>query len=298
MFLIRAFPNITDDFLVAYRFAEILAKRWRVGACFTTSDLMFPAIHEDDMDIFSGNMPIDSISLWFGPSQNYFLGNYKNYAFLTTLRSGQKPSIVYQMNKFWELGKDFPYPFYPEESRDKKGIFCYAPPMYNRMLEETIKAWMLSSADEPLKILAPFCGIASLEKTVSDIKKEIGCQKKLLISSPFATCPNDIKKEILSSKAIVDFRKHDSISFSSIVAQSNGIPTLSTYCTFPRSDIALHSVKSHICSDGSRLSGETIHIYDLDEMIDGFNKILDTQGQNKDSIKSIMSISRDMIMGE
>jgi len=298
MFLLRAFPNITDDFLIAYRFMEILSHRWRVGACFTSSDLRFPAIHEDDMPIFSGNLPIDSISLWFGPPQNYSIGNFKNYAFLTSLRDGQKPAVVFQMNKFWELGDQFPYPFYPEQKPEGEGILCYVPPMHNRMLRETIQAYSLSETEEPLKILAPLQGLGLLENMVKEVREETGCSKPIFLASPDASSPDAIKNEILASSAVVDFRRHKSISFANVVAQSVGIPTAGTDCVWPKPDLEAISSEQKICLDGSRLTGEVVHEYEIEEMIWCFDNVMIANCQNNDAAKRIMSISRDMIIGE
>ena len=51
MFALKTFPNVTDEFLSAYRFSEIISQRYTIGGSYIASDLPYPSVLKADLKI-------------------------------------------------------------------------------------------------------------------------------------------------------------------------------------------------------------------------------------------------------
>ncbi len=297
MFIIRAFPNLTDDFLIAYRYAEAISKFFNVGIKFTNSDFPFPAIPTNYLDVFSSSVPHNSINLWFGPARNFNLSNYKNYAFLTTDHH-LKPSCLFQMNKYFYL-ENMIFPIFEENQQEKSGILSYFWPNDESMLRETIEAWLYSKSSEPLKILAPYFSKKVIVDLIKYYRKQISKEEKIFVSTPQNASYEMIKNEIKKSKIILDLKKHKSISFSSVIALSIGIPCLTTSDVFPSGGYVINSKGYYINDKPGKLFNEKMSKYDISEIIQGINMLEHNSIIKKeDNLKSIFNLCSEMIKGD
>ncbi len=278
MFIFRGFPDVSDDFLTSYKLAQILSKRMMIGFWGTTTNEILPQIQLSDLPIFNNIVPKHAASIWFGlPREKSTISN-KNISYITSWREDVCIySALNNMDKIWIVGEnDFPYPFIstdPMENRE--GILFYMAAPLGKCLDTVIEAWLLSRCDWDLKILAPGHDSDTLKYKIKLIRDRCGIYKKCMLSTPKYCKPSDIDHEILSSKATIDIRIHKGISYSTLIALSSGIPAIGTDMSFPLSHYIVKSSNRRICEDGTKLTGEIIASYSIDDIINNINNIYD-----------------------
>ena len=172
MFRFRAFPNLLDDFLVSYRFAEILSQKWRTSGVFNQSRWMFPALSMIDIPVLHCSTSKNHSNIWFGDVSEFEIDvNGKNFGFQTSLIT-KNNELLSKMNRHWKIDEEFIFPFKKEESKFENSVFVFSPAMPDRMLKETIDAWSMSDCQQKLKIFAPYWSFDNLKEHISILRKK------------------------------------------------------------------------------------------------------------------------------
>lgn len=275
MFIFRLIPNISDEFLTAYRLATILSQKTLVGISPVPSSNSMPLFDPDFLSIFSNDVSPTSTSIWCGLPNGYLATSEENLAYITEWRE----NIYYYntlniMDKYWIMSDpEFPYPFLPEPITESKGIFLYALPSIRRNIWDTIEAWMISESQEPLKIFAPFQDPYIYKKKISDLREKHKSQKKCFLTTPNVFSPEDLNKEIAKSKYILDIFNYKGISYPSVIANASGIPSICGDNVFPEGSIIVSADSREKCKDGGRLTGEIYSVYNIDNIANALSML-------------------------
>lgn len=276
MFIFRAIPDISDEFLSAYSLASILSKNTLVGFSPLSSDNYLPKFRLDQLKIFSNDVEPHSPSVWCGLPKNYMTISELNIGYINIWRENIKYYNILDMFDYYcILGEDnF---LYPHEkifnSNNNSGVFLYAIPKLDREIWQAVEAWMLSKCEEPLKIFAPFQNRNLYIKKIKELKDKYNCQKECFLTTPNFFTPEELIQEISSSAITIDLQVHKSISYPTIVAISSGITSIGTDLTFPRPLYMINKESSEKINDGSRMTCEIFHKYSLEDIVNKIDEV-------------------------
>ena len=296
MFRMKTFPNLMDDFLLAYEFACSLNHRWNVEGNYTNSDMPFPAIPNDELEELNYRSPHNSISLWFGNPNTFLLDNGKNFGFATRYRLSQFPTILHKM-KHYLFNENFPFVYnvYNQPS-EKLGVIFYYINDATRDMDMVVESYLLSKLDEPLKILAPYSNYGQLRDRINKLKAKIGIDKEILIACPGNSNPDKIRNEILGSKACVDIRTYPSVSYLSLISRANGIQCVGSDTVYPEPNMMISTRSQYKSYDGSRFSNEVMSKFRQDDLVNALDDILDDiQLETFSNRNEIFKLGQEMI---
>jgi hypothetical protein len=273
MIRLRTFPNLIDDFLIAYRYAEILSLRWRVKGEYTFSTLPFNSIDHSYLKLLDCSVPKNSLSFWIGNPNSFELDLNKNIAFITNEKY-KNNEILNKMNyKISFKDKDFLFPFKKIDINTKNYVLVYSVPIEDRLLYETIEAYILSNIQYPLRILAAYYSEKPIEEYIKHLKYKYNSNKNIYLCCINNIHPERIINELIKAKYIIDFRLSSSVSFSSVIANSSGIPCATTEFTFPAGSISVPALSNLSIDDGRELSGRKVGFFSTEQFVDALNSL-------------------------
>jgi hypothetical protein len=284
MFNLNAFPNLTEDFLIANRFFSIISKVWNCNFISINSDLPYASIK---VPKWSSNLLVEhAINVWFGPSQNFSIKNSKNYGFITEFRNSYS-SLLSNMNDFM-LPENLILPLSKINNEDVEDyILIYLLPhtIDINLFIQTLRCWQNSNRKEKLRILAPYFS----EKNLIPLIKE-NSNKEIYLSCPNSTRIEKIDDVFIKAKALIDVKCIKNISYASIISKCCGKPFLDSSKLTP--------VKIKEYYDGRRYSGLNKYFYSDDNLIEYMNNFVDSEYIIHNNEADIFALCKRMIAGD
>lgn len=298
MIKFKVFPNSNDNFMLSYRYAQILSNQFNISGSYIPTNLPFPAISSSELAIINCSVPENAPSVWFGTENEVNLDKYRNYAFITSHSAKYNKEILSKMINKWEVGPDFPFPIEKIDTNIPKtqSIFLYSLPLPQYMLYESIEAFFISNCNLELKIMAVYYNFKQIKEYISKMRAKYNCNKPISLSCPKSISPDMLINEILQCRYVIDLRNADSISFCSLIAQSVGMPALTTDKTWPQG-LFFESPESILkVHDGGPQSGLEIGQYSVQRIADKLDILCDAEDQPiLDNSKDIISLFNNIV---
>ena len=277
MFIFRAVPDISDEFLSVYSLASILSKSTLVGLLPLASDNYLPKFNIEQLKIFSNDIEPHSPCIWCGLPKSYSTISELNIGYVNLWRENIKNYDILNILDFYFILGENNF-FYPHEAifnNNNCGVFLYALPKLDREIWLAVEAWMISNCEEPLKIFAPFQDRNAYINKIKELRIKHNCSKECFLTTPNLFSPEELNYEIASSSMVLDLQVHKSISYPSMIAISSGIAAIGTDLTFPEPLYVVQKNSSERITDGSRMNGEIFHKYSLEDVVNKINEVVE-----------------------